>query len=703
MPQAGLAGALGALALGALAATASKPAPGPVSAPARRLVVSFVVGLEGTGHHWYYAFWAQLAALALNEVACDQRLACRPNSSAAMKDLSDLVERITTPEPNSLEPEAALVRQLAVALAETVRSSPSATGLGVWTCSFHCGGKKSLDERYGPGRWPKLVALARAVQMASAALAPGIGLEPAFLVLERSPIESVISFTKHRHMRRGALKAFDNIAGMTRLMRDQRAILENELALLLRMSRAPATPVRIAVANFSAPPLDAAGLACLMQLSRASVRDALVATAISSAATPKWIKLMTSASHGSELNAAESAYVLDQLGRSDEQRQQSVLASLPSLKAWAARCAASTAETAAGRKKAAGPARSCPLPWSATHECTPATPCRGPFPRVLHLLWPTRDFVFAGHAAETEEAGRHVGRLRQLNPGWELRVWTDEDCERLMRSAMPDRLRAWRDLTPKMKRFDAIRPLILHVYGGIYLDVDVECARPFDPLLADRPTTALLLRAPWKAANSHQKGLKCLKLHDQRACAPGCASPPAMASGNNLMGGAARHPLWLYYLDQIYDRKLPPQGGELVSVATHTGNGALERAVFAFLADHPSHRGSVRLLAAHEMQNTQLGQADCGYLVGENYSCSRLACRHVKSLSPVEIQEGGDDNAAKQRNLSRLRNLRLRGAAEGGGGGGGESELQKRLRRYRSEGGAGDPRVSGFDREYMYI
>ena len=81
--------------------------------------------------------------------------------------------------------------------------------------------------------------------------------------------------------------------------------------------------------------------------------------------------------------------------------------------------------------------------------------------------------------------------------------------------------------------------------------------------------------------------------------APGCASPPAMASGNNLMGGAARHPLWLYYLDQIYDRKLPPQGGELVSVATHTGNGALERAVFAFLADHPSHRGSVRLHAAH--------------------------------------------------------------------------------------------------------
>ena len=281
-----------------LAVNTSAPVP-----PARRLVVSFVVGLEGTGHHWYYAFWNKLAELSPNEVACDDRLGCKHNSSAAAKDVSRLVASITGPEPNALVTEASLVQQLAAALAETARARPSATGLGVRTCSFNCGGR-TMDEKYGPGRWPKLVSLARAVLMASAALAPQRELEPAFLVLERSAVEVIVSVAKHRHLKKGHnLHAYDNIAGETRNLRDQRAILETELALLLSV---PA-PVRIAVANFSAQPLNASGLACLMQLQTASVQDALMASTPSDAHSES--SSSSSTSHGSVLSAGETAYV----------------------------------------------------------------------------------------------------------------------------------------------------------------------------------------------------------------------------------------------------------------------------------------------------------------------------------------------------------------------------------------------------------
>ena len=32
---------------------------------------------------------------------------------------------------------------------------------------------------------------------------------------------------------------------------------------------------------------------------------------------------------------------------------------------------------------------------------------------------------------------------------------------------------------------DAVRPFIMHAYGGVYIDVDVECLQPVDGFLED--------------------------------------------------------------------------------------------------------------------------------------------------------------------------------------------------------------------------
>ena len=67
------------------------------------------------------------------------------------------------------------------------------------------------------------------------------------------------------------------------------------------------------------------------------------------------------------------------------------------------------------------------------------------------------------------------------------------------------------------QRSDAARYFIAHAYGGVYADLDIECFRPFGPLL--RTGTSLLLS--YKQGGNFSRG----------AC-------------NSIFGSAAGHPFW---------------------------------------------------------------------------------------------------------------------------------------------------------------
>ena len=55
-------------------------------------------------------------------------------------------------------------------------------------------------------------------------------------------------------------------------------------------------------------------------------------------------------------------------------------------------------------------------------------------PRVFHFIWPNKKFTFdAKHTVEETETHRYVSRLKGLHRGWEVHVWTDDECEELVR------------------------------------------------------------------------------------------------------------------------------------------------------------------------------------------------------------------------------------------------------------------------------
>jgi hypothetical protein len=96
-------------------------------------------------------------------------------------------------------------------------------------------------------------------------------------------------------------------------------------------------------------------------------------------------------------------------------------------------------------------------------------------PRVVHQIWETSQIP--------EEWRGCVQSWREHHPDWDYKLWTAEEREALVAEQYPDFINTYRNYSYAIQRADAARYLILHTYGGVYADLDLECLRPIDRLL----------------------------------------------------------------------------------------------------------------------------------------------------------------------------------------------------------------------------
>ena len=116
--------------------------------------------------------------------------------------------------------------------------------------------------------------------------------------------------------------------------------------------------------------------------------------------------------------------------------------------------------------------------------------------KIIHQTWKT-DVV--------PEAWRgYVESWKTMHPGWEHRVWTDEANRAFVAEHYPDLLATFDAYPYAIQRADAIRYCLLHHYGGVYVDMDIECLRPIDELIDGRGFLAVLEppgQASWLGRN----------------------------------------------------------------------------------------------------------------------------------------------------------------------------------------------------------
>jgi hypothetical protein len=92
-------------------------------------------------------------------------------------------------------------------------------------------------------------------------------------------------------------------------------------------------------------------------------------------------------------------------------------------------------------------------------------------PHTIHRVW-------LGKRSMGERELRFGNTFARHNPGWEMRLWTDEDLPSLdIGQTERERSRSSSELS------NLVRYEVLHRFGGIYVDTDFECLRPLTPIL----------------------------------------------------------------------------------------------------------------------------------------------------------------------------------------------------------------------------
>ncbi|KDE09742.1 hypothetical protein MVLG_00142 [Microbotryum lychnidis-dioicae p1A1 Lamole] len=96
-------------------------------------------------------------------------------------------------------------------------------------------------------------------------------------------------------------------------------------------------------------------------------------------------------------------------------------------------------------------------------------------PRIIHATWKT-DVVPQRWLAARQGC-------MDMHPDYEFKLWSDAASREFIATHYAWFLAAFDGYTYPIQRADAIRYFVLHRFGGIYMDLDVGCKRPLDPLL----------------------------------------------------------------------------------------------------------------------------------------------------------------------------------------------------------------------------
>jgi mannosyltransferase OCH1-like enzyme len=102
---------------------------------------------------------------------------------------------------------------------------------------------------------------------------------------------------------------------------------------------------------------------------------------------------------------------------------------------------------------------------------TEATDTEPHIPKIIHQIW------LGGEVPEKYR--KFMQSWKKFNPDYTYKLWTDKDVNDIFITKRS----IFEACKNQGMRSDILRMEILRQYGGVYVDTDFECIRPFDDLL----------------------------------------------------------------------------------------------------------------------------------------------------------------------------------------------------------------------------
>lgn len=100
-------------------------------------------------------------------------------------------------------------------------------------------------------------------------------------------------------------------------------------------------------------------------------------------------------------------------------------------------------------------------------------------PKCFHTVW----MNFGRGDEPFPEYKANIEKLMRLHPGWEVKNWNEQEIDDLIRTEYPQFYPTYNSYDVKIKKHDFCRAIIMHKFGGIYLDHDSNPLRNIEPIL----------------------------------------------------------------------------------------------------------------------------------------------------------------------------------------------------------------------------
>jgi mannosyltransferase OCH1-like enzyme len=123
-----------------------------------------------------------------------------------------------------------------------------------------------------------------------------------------------------------------------------------------------------------------------------------------------------------------------------------------------------------------------------------------PFPKIIFQTWKNK--------TPPKKMAYWAESWKINNPDYKYVLWDDAENRRFVEEKFAWFLPTYDGYDAEIKRADAIRYMFLYTYGGIYADMDFECMKPFDTLLAKYQNYDIILgemdssASQWHSSNN---------------------------------------------------------------------------------------------------------------------------------------------------------------------------------------------------------
>jgi len=123
-------------------------------------------------------------------------------------------------------------------------------------------------------------------------------------------------------------------------------------------------------------------------------------------------------------------------------------------------------------------------------------------PKILHQT----------HSNINQDVIRSRDSFMALHPDWEYKFWDDNDCEELIKENYSDFYLYWKNFKKPIKKWDAVRSIFLHKFGGVYADTDVIFYKNIEKIIL--ANYKLVFRSPIRI----NKNFDVIKNHFMASC-----------------------------------------------------------------------------------------------------------------------------------------------------------------------------------------